>query len=339
MLERNQNSMPEGFEPPVPAWAADWTDGVERLTSAFFGVQGEETPQWREWVREALFARDEDAPQLVEKAVFDDAAKVTNHVYLAYWRNGRYPKWWRREDVSGWWADDRRLGEGAGYWREVSVVAPDRIETLHSSPNPHGIARLASELEGPVVEHAYPGAARDRIPVSGTQSLAGLPAVDAGLDGRRSASGARVSVVPPSNMCIIRSGQDWSHCDADERDFYLEEVEPSLREGMDYLRDNPAESRCLSMRLMRRTDDDNAPLDETFGLGYGLDIHAFEDWARSHPTHLKIFGQFMGHAGRFGDDMRLRLWHEVSVVADDGTDFEYLGCHPQTGLLPYAAAS
>ena len=337
MLKRNRKSMPEGFEPPVPAWAADWTDGVDQLTSAFFGIQGEETPEWKAWVGGTLYSQTDSAPQLVERAVFADAEGVTNHVYLAYWRNGQFPNWWQRAGVASWWADDARTDEDAGYWREVSVVAPDRIETLHSSPSSHGIARLASELEGPIPEHGYPGAARDRIPVSGAVSLEGIATIDR-LDATVTARGRRVAVVPPKNMCIIRSGQDWEHCDDEERHFYLTEVAPSLCAGMDYLRDNPDESRCLSMRLMQSTDDNNERLNETFGLGYGLDIHAFEDWAKSHPTHLRIFGQFITHAEKFGENMRLRLWHEVSVVAADGTDFEYIGCHPRTGLLPYVTA-
>lgn len=337
MLKRNSNNMPEGFEPPVPAWSGDWTDGVQELTSAFFGVQGEETPEWRHWVANALLPKTEDGPELVEKAVFTDANGISNHVYLAYWRNGRYPRWWQQESVSGWWADERRSNETVGYWREVSTVGPDRIETLHSSPDSHGIATLASELEGPVPEHGYAGAARDRIPVSGTDALRGSETTSNGLRADVSANGKRVRVAAPANMCIIRSGQDWEYCDPDEREFYLKEVAPSLTAGMDYLRDNAEESRCLSMRLMRRTDEDNNELKQTFGLGYGLDIYAFEEWAKSHPTHTKIFGQFLSHAERFGENMRLRLWHEVSVVAVGGTDFEYIGCHPRTGLLPYAS--
>jgi len=39
------------------------------------------------------------------------------------------------------------------------------------------------------------------------------------------------------NLCLIRSGQDWSDTETSERKLYLEDVEPVLREGMDFLRD------------------------------------------------------------------------------------------------------
>ena len=135
-------------------------------------------------------------------------------------------------------------------------------------------------------------------------------------------------------MCIIRSGQDWGHCSPEEAEFYKTKVEPSLRAGMDFLRDNPDDARYLSMRLMRCVDGES-DLPQTFGLGYGLDIYAFEDWAKSHPTHLEIFGTFMDHAEKFGETMQLRLWHEVSVISTDAVDFEYIACHPKTGLLAH----
>ena len=117
--------------------------------------------------------------------------------------------------------------------------------------------------------------------------------------------------------------------------FIFDQVEPHLRTGMDYLARNPRESRCLSMRLMTNTDDGGAPVEQTFGLGYALDVYAFEEWAKSHPTHLQIFDSFMSHAQRFGDELDLRLWHEVSVLVDGDSEFEYINCHPQTGLLQH----
>ena len=177
MLNRNNTNMPEGFEPPVPAWAADWSDGVTRLTSAYFGIQGQETEAWTQWRQRALAADANHAPIQIERARFADANGVANTVEIAYWKDDSFEQWWSEPGVSSWWSDTKRSEEGSGYWREVSHVTPDRIETLHSSPNAHGIANLAGELEGPVPEHAYPGAARDRIPVSGSDSLRGVESI------------------------------------------------------------------------------------------------------------------------------------------------------------------
>jgi aldoxime dehydratase len=212
----------------------------------------------------------------------------------------------------------------------------ERLETLHSTQNRHGVANLAANLEGPIPEHAYPGAARDRISVSATQDISGAANVDTNkIVSRVSSGGKRIHLTPPANMCVIRSGQDWANCKPKERSFYLNEVHPTLLDGMTYLTENAAQSRCLSMRLMTSVDQGQQELEQTFGLGYAMDIFAFEEWAKSHPTHLKIFGTFMTHAQKFGEQMQLRLWHEVTVLQDNDGEFEYLNCHQKTGLLPY----
>jgi aldoxime dehydratase len=51
------------------------------------------------------------------------------------------------------------------------------------------------------------------------------------------AEGARRRVLPQANLCLIRSGQDWGDTEADERRMYEQDVEPVLRAGMDFLRD------------------------------------------------------------------------------------------------------
>ncbi|MEO0997937.1 MAG: phenylacetaldoxime dehydratase family protein [Pseudomonadota bacterium] len=336
MRERNRHNMPDGFEAPVPAWAAVWPDDVDRLTTACFAVQGGDTQALSAWAGQALAGA--DAPELREWAGFVDAAGVHNTVIIAYWRNDGFARWAVRPDTLAWWARPERLAGPVGYWREVFHVPAERLETLHSTEDRHGVATLVDTLDGPVDEHAYPGAARDRIPVSGSEDLRGPPAPGPMLPAERSDDGRRTVVRPHRNMCVIRSGQDWSHCGNEERDFYLGQVQPSLLTGMDFLRDNPAETRCLSMRLMRTIGPRGEPMEQTFGLGYALDVFAFEEWARSHPTHVRIFEQFMAHAGRFGEDMQLRLWHEVSVMTGHDAEFEYLNCHDKTGLLPYAAA-
>ena len=335
MPQRNKNNMPEGFEPPVPAWAADWAGKATSLTTTLFAVQGTLTDTMRGWVSSALYDI-EFAPELVDIAQFTDLKGIVNTVYIAYWRNDHYDRWWSNPAVAQWWQSDDRLSEEVGYWRERYDMPIERLETLHSTPNSHGVAKLAPELEGPIDEHAYPGAARDRIEISGSEDVSGFATVaSTQLVSESLNNGQRVIVTPPANMCVIRSGQDWGHCDDEERDFYLNEVHPSLIEGMDYLSRNPEESRCLSMRLMEGVDAQGNELNQTFGLGYALDILAFEEWAKSHPTHLKIFGTFMTHAGNFGESMQLRLWHEVSVLGGDAGQFVYINCHSNTGLLPY----
>jgi len=335
MPQRNQNNMPEDFEPPVPAWAADWATDATSLTTGIFAVQGEETEPFNMWISSALYNA-EFAPELIDKAQFTDLNGIVNTVYIAYWRNENQRAWWSNQEISSWWQSDDRLSENVGYWYEHYTIAIERLETLHSTPNAHGVANLATDLEGPIDEHGYSGAARDRIQQSRDKDLSNaLDVKSLKLTSQSSNGGKHITVIPPAKMCVIRSGQDWVHCEDAERNFYLNEVHPSLVEGMSYLSNHPQESRCLSMRLMHSLDADGNKLDQTFGLGYAIDILAFEKWAKSHPTHLKIFGSFMSHASTFGDNMKLKLWHEVSVLDQNAGQFIYINCHSNTGLLRY----
>ena len=76
--------------------------------------------------------------------------------------------------------------------------------------------------------------------------------------------------------------------------------------------------------------------EQTFGLGYATDVHAFEQWAKSHASHLAIFDGFLQIVETFGHSLSLRLWHEVTALPNDGCEFEHIACHSDTGLLGYA---
>ncbi len=331
----HRHQMPPDWVPPAPAWAAQWPADMETLTCAYFGVQGPESRSFERWYQDCLLGL-EFAPLRLESACFRDKAGIENRVIIAYWRDSDYRQWWQQTAVSHFWQDPARYTEGVGYWREVFEVPLTHMETLHSSPEVHGAANLATTLEGPIEEHGYPGAMRDRIQASGEGDLVCRGADLPEMTSYRIDDGRRIRIIPPAKMCIIRSGQDWRECSPEEGAFYREEVAPSLREGMDFLSAHPEEARCYSMRLMQNLDASDRLDKQTFGLGYAADILAFEAWAKSHPTHLKIFGKFMNLVEIYGESMKLKLWHEVSVLTGDNAEFEYLMCHGETGLLPYA---
>jgi aldoxime dehydratase len=112
-------------------------------------------------------------------------------------------------------------------------------------------------------------------------------------------------------------------------------VRPALLEGMNFLRDHPDETGCCDLRFAEETDGNGVPLQKTFGLGYFLTLGHLEKWASTHPTHLTIFSRFVIMVRQHRADLKLKLWHEVSVLPAAGQVFEYINCHPGTGLLPY----
>ena len=145
--------------------------------------------------------------------------------------------------------------------------------------------------------------------------------------------GERLRVKPHDNICLIRSGQDWSDTDAAERKMYLDDVEPVLREGMDFLRDDGRSIGCFANRYMTVLDGNGQPTEKSYGMSWWKSLAALERWSESHPTHVRIFGAAMKYLSSLGPAAKLRLYHEVTVARATDQFFEYRGCHDRTGML------
>jgi aldoxime dehydratase len=194
---------------------------------------------------------------------------------------------------------------------------------------------LGTQFVGPVAEHGYWGGARDRIPRSGQSELS----AEATLASRpRDTLGRCVVIEPPEQLCLIRSAQDSTDCSGREAELLDSSVFPVLVEGMRYLSEHPVETGCYSCRLMEELSPGVAARPRTFAVAQFVSLGHLERWAASHPTHLRIFDRFLAMAAELGPAMRLRLWHEVFVLPRGAGRFEYLNCHPGTGLLPFLEA-
>jgi aliphatic aldoxime dehydratase len=325
--------VPDDYSPPYPSFVARHKPAVTRVVMAYFGLQyrGEPSAAAASSLSEiaARFAL-AHGPSHWDRAHYLDQAGLSNVVSVAYW-----------DDVAkfdSWFAPAREAWTGSsveGIGRYIEVLRPDvvRYETLFSSPDrAEGVAVIADGMSGEVQEHAYWGGMRDRIPLSQTDEMA---------PGGKSIlvrEGARLRVKAHDNICLIRSGQDWSDTDAAERKLYLEEVEPVLREGMEFLRDEGLGIGCYSNRYMRVLGADGKPTEKSYGQSWWKSLAALERWAESHPTHVKIFGAAMKYLSTLGPAAKLRLYHEVTVAAADEQFFEYRDCHPGTGMLAGAEA-
>ncbi len=114
---------------------------------------------------------------------------------------------------------------------------------------------------------------------------------------------------------------------------YLEDVEPVLRAGMDFLRDDGRAIGCFVNRYAVVETPDGRPTEKSYGMSWWKSLAALERWAESHPTHVAIFGAAMKYLSTLGPAAKLKLYHEVTVARADEQLFEYLGCHARTGLL------
>jgi aldoxime dehydratase len=319
---------PDAFVPPFPSTVARFGTSVRQMAMAYFGVQfrGATVPRA---ATDALrfiaagFAREGGSGHW-DRAQFVDASGFTNVISIGYWQDAAGFDAWHAAHGAGW---TRGGDEAVGLFAEVLKPRVERFETLFSSAHPEGIACLAEHFSDVVQEHAYWGGARDRIPLSQTHDLAPLGAP------RIISDGLRQVVIPHDNLCLIRSGQDWSATEGDERRMYLDDVEPVLRAGMNFLRDDGLKIGCLANRYMTVLDAQDRPTQKSFGMSWWRSLSALERWAEFHPTHVAIFGAAMRYLGTLGPAAQLKLYHEVTVAAAAEQHFEYRNCHPDTGML------
>lgn len=330
---------PAGWRPPYPSWSSSFGDQSAPALFGYLGCQfddgGPAAAAFRAWWSRAADLI--DGPAHHEWASYGDAGGRRNIVVLCYWLDAAaHDRWWLHPEVGGWWGDHAREQEDAGYWREMNVVAPGRFETLFSSPNPAGLAVAGTGFIGEVNEHGYWGSMRDRLPASGHDAFSGSLAALAPASARIPAARRQLSL--PQNLAMIRSGQDWRACGDAERGYYLRDVHPVLIEGMNFLRDNGEATGCLSCRFMT-SDGEGYAGQVTFGAALFRDLADLEAWAEKHPTHVAIFGAFLGMVKAFNGALDLRLWHEVVIVDGPASTYEYINCTPATGALRWLAAN
>ncbi|KQX18732.1 MULTISPECIES: phenylacetaldoxime dehydratase family protein [unclassified Sphingomonas] len=325
-----QRRIADDYAPPYPAWSARIDPAVERVVMANYGVQ------WRnpaDALRALAHARDLHATldatsgaRHVDLARYVDEAGYDTLVVQPYWTDpSAFRRWETRDEVAAL----RSAETGLGHFREILTPTVDRLETLYSTEDEmEGIGRALATRSPPVQEHAYWGSARDRFPIAQTDALA-----PGGQLGFTVASSGHVTVGGHANIAIIRSGQDWGPTSGEERRLYLEEIEPVLRAGMDFLRDRGGECGCYVNRYMRIVDLDGTPQEKSFGWSYWRSLADMEGWSEGHPTHLAIFGTFMKTVQALNFDLKLRLWHEVYAVTPEQQYYDYRNCHAETGFL------
>ena len=317
----------DDYVPPYPSFVARHAPGVTQVVMAYFGVQHLDHAAAADAALEDLATSftAERGPAHWDRSRYTDEAGYTNVICAAYWDDpARFDAWFAAQGAK--WTREPRAGVGTF----IELVRPDvrRYETLFSAPDrPEGIASLAAGMSDMVTEHAYWGGARDRIPASQTDAMqpAGAP--------RLVRDGGRVTVRPHENLCLIRSGQDWGDTQAEERAMYQRDVEPVLRAGMDFLRDEGRSIGCFANRYLTVETADGHSIEKSYGMSWWNSLAALESWAESHPTHVAIFGAAMKYLSTLGPAAKLKLYHEVTVARANEQFFEYLNCHERSGIL------
>ena len=333
--------MPADWVPQEPAFEGVFEDGLSMVVS-LIGVQGGEVAQRSAFIQQCNSALKTSGivganDFSIESARCRDKAGVENDVLIVYWRNAEgEQEFWRSSNFGAWWNDGKRLNEGLGYWRERFFVPKDRFETLISSDGYNaGATRLSKRISGPIQHHGYPGGSRDRIAASANDDFSiGVKNLTEKIN-KKDTKGKRLTYSAPRDLCVIRSGQDWTNCSDAEKVFYHGELAPTLKKGMDFLRDEGRSIGCYACRLMRETDEAGEDIARTFGLAYFGDLAQLESWAENHPTHLAILDKFLAFLKESNFNPGLVLWHEIFILPQGDHRCEYVNCHNETGFLPY----
>jgi aldoxime dehydratase len=323
----------DDYQPPFPMVVARATEDLTQVVMGYFGVQYQGDEHRTEALATLHHILDGfevgDGPGEHDITHHQDNAGYDNLIVVGYWRDpAAYERWNAQPEIAEWWASDERLHGDIGVFREIVSPRADQFETLYAFTDRFpGVGAVMDTVSGEILEHGYWGSMRDRIPLAQTSRLsaAGELVADGDPAGR-----GRVVVRGHDNVALIRSGQDWAETGDAERKLYLEEIEPVLRAGMDFLRDEGQAIGCYSNRYVQYVDADGEPIEKSYDIGHWRSLDLLERWSESHPTHLRIFTTFFKVAASLE---KLRLYHEVSVFDAHDQYYEYVNCHPATGML------
>lgn len=323
------------FRPPYDCWSARADVSVEQMVMAYYGVQskgdalkGKACGAFRLLIDTFKLPDGPGHHDLVHQV---DGNGYDNMIAIAYWDSPEaYKHWNESPTIAGWWGSDDRFKEDVGYFREILSPRMEQFETIFGAKEPlEGVGVVMGGMSSePIVEHGYWGSMRDRFPLAQTDTIDPEGAVE--LKQGQPRLGGRVVMGGHKNLAVIRSGQDWRTTEGEERRTFLEDIEPVLREGMKYLRDQGLEAGCYCNRYVQFMDEQGQPIEKSFGVSHWRSLAHLESWAESHHTHLQIFGTFMRLVEKLPN---LKLYHEVSVFDAAAQHYEYINCHPNTGLM------
>jgi aldoxime dehydratase len=321
--------VPDDYQPPYPAFVARHQPAVEKVVMAYFGLQyrGEAPARAAALASlEAMFAA-KNGPKHWDRAAYRDEAGYDNVVSVAYWDDQTMFEAWLPSARDSW-TGDQQDHRGHGTFIELLSPSVSDYETLFSSlGRAEGVAALADSFSSDIMEHAYWGGMRDRIPQSQTSDMA--PARYARSRSRRRASAreaAREHLSHPIGPGLeghrrVRAQNVSRRCRAD------------AARRLDFLRDEGLSVGCFANRYMTVLDGDGKPTEKSYGMSWWKSLAALERWSESHPTHVRIFGAAMKYLSSLGPAAKLRLYHEVTVARASDQFFEYLRCHERTGML------
>jgi aldoxime dehydratase len=158
-----------------------------------------------------------DAPKFWDRAEYEDEVGHFNSIIVGYWDDLATYQNWQGAKPSDWWHPGASLNGELGFFRECYTPGVEDTETTFGHTYPEGYSKIADRMSGATDTHLYWGSARDRIPRSQTDALEPV--------GQPKAASIDDKIATPEihiwssreNLCLLRSGQDWSVTDDAEQ--------------------------------------------------------------------------------------------------------------------------
>lgn len=326
---------PDNFQPAVQRWSVKFPENTNAIHIGFFAVQELDVDasidaEFEHWKHKAFLKY---SPVVMDFAEFIDSHGCRNRVTTAYWTDTNIFYQWLAEDKkNGWWESKCREKGEVGYWREILQVPVENLETLYWSDYRVSLSSVLPMFPTPYC--GYFGAMRDRVPRAACDPMQG-EVTELELNESSVLPHHRYMVIPPHNMAMIRSASFWGNCNEEQKKDYDEKLRDPLAQGMGYLKSNPLESGCCSLRFQQTVIGNREFKSETHAHAYFISLKHMEQWAEGHVSHKGIFNAAVARYKKYGSDNQLRTWHEVFILPKSGQHFEYINCHKDTGLLPY----
>lgn len=323
------------YQPPYPAFTAYQPADRPDVVMALMAVQsrGADRSAIEAQLRQLLEGQ-VGRPLQVDKSQYVDVQGADHLLFLVYWATREdQAAFWTRPDVAEF--VNRPVTGDVGWWFESFHAPTTSLDANYATADiRYGIGHH-SELK---VEqhHAYMGSMRHRTPdfQEGKSDSTAGPIQRLTASAETLGKTIRISRLP-EKLCFIRNGTAWKDAGEEEQAVYRRDMMPVYEEGAKYLRDNPLESNCYSMRI---TDEVHEEFDngvQSNALAWFRSLADLETWVRCHPKHLAIMKTIMEYMVKFDFKPKLNLGHEVVVVPAGQLTCVYANCHDETGFLPY----
>jgi aldoxime dehydratase len=323
--------------PTHPSYSSRFPEGTAFFACVFLGIQsrpGTDVSEAKQCIERGI--ANEFGPQFHDLGRATDLQGYENLLFSLYWKDQDRFDQWNSALGNNWWHEGLDVNGDVGVFNKTLRFTPWDFETTFTHQYPEGLSKLEDHMSGLTDMHEYPGSFVDRVPRSQYDRLLpeGKPTLRSDGTLPDNTHGHLLEVVPNGNMLVIRSGQDWTDTEGDERAFYLEKLRPVLDDGMKSITTDGLGYGCYFNNYpVTLLSDEGQETERTFSLSMWHSVDSLNIWTEGSREHKKIMGTGIAHYRKAGEDAKLRLYHELYVVKAEGQSFQYFNCHRDTGML------